>query len=370
MGNEEPKFIIKTEEDSVFPSDSATQEIFFDANYANKNDLPTTNLVTEEDILVTKAITDYYQDNPNDEAYHVDSGLVNLLSGDDIYGPEMRHLDIDRESLWFTALSDNIFFDTDLVYSSHEIIHLKDQNLFYDDSPHNSVIFVGEGNSDLRIAEKQADIFMELGTEAAIKGENSSINLFTTLDQTSALTLEGEFSNLSLNVYSHEEIAIDDMRIVDNQLLFGGENSPYIDLSNIRYSAETIEIKSYNDTGLVDSQILDYSTEIMEPTAQATDAPPELDITDFLHEDDIVFDIQTENLFEKDVEVINLHSEASSFDITDVANELIDRQTNNDDFNINVEKELGTLINEPETLLEAGQLFADPLDIFDENDFS
>ena len=215
--------------------------------------------VTEEDILVTQAITDYYQNSLEDETYHLDGSLGNFLSGDDIFGPEMRRLDIDSESLWFTALSDNIFFDTDLVYSSHEVIHLKDQNLFYDNSPHDSVIFVGEGNSDLRIAEKQADIYIELGTETAIKGENSSINLFTTLDETSVLTLEGEFSNLSLNIYSDQEIAIDDMRIIDDQLLFGTENSPSVDLSKISYSAETIEIKSYSDAGLVDSQTLNYS---------------------------------------------------------------------------------------------------------------
>ena len=61
------------------------------------------------------------------------------------------------------------------------------------------------------------------------------------------------------------------------------------------------------------------------------EASLEPDITDFLHDDDILFDIQKEKLFQKDVEVINLHSDASILDITDVANELMDRQVNNDD---------------------------------------
>ena len=391
MGNEKPKSIFQTEDDSIFATDSMTQETSLETFDTNKNNFSATNLldeenllktdlVTGEDILVTQAISDYYQNSLGDETYHLAGGLDNFLSGDDIFGPEMQRLDIDSESLWFTALSDNLFFDTDLVYSSHEVIHLKEQNLFYDSSPHDSLIFVGEGSSDLRIADKQADIFIELGTETAIKGENSSINLFTTLDETSVLTLEGEFSNLSLNIYSDQEIAIDDIRIIDDQLLFGIENSPSVDLSNISYSAETIEIKSYSDAGLVDSQTINYSSHNNDPSAltdlsgdmlrSAPDAALESDITDFLHDDDILFDIQKERLFQKDVEVINLHSDASILDITDVANELMDRETNNDDFNLNIEKEVGTLISEPETLLEAGQLFADPLDIFDDTDFS
>ena len=171
MGNEDPKSIFQTEEDSIFASDSLTQETSLETFDTNKNNfsapnlldeenLLKTDLVTEEDILVTQAITDYYQNSLEDETYHLAGSLVNFLSGDDIFGPEMQRLDIDSESLWFTALSDNLFFDTDLVYSSHEVIHLKEQNLFYDSSPHDSVIFVGEGSSDLRIDEKQAYIFI------------------------------------------------------------------------------------------------------------------------------------------------------------------------------------------------------------------
>ena len=53
-------------------------------------------------------------------------------------------------------LSENIFFDTALVYSSHEFISQRWKKL-HDDSPNDSLIFVNDGPTDL-ISEKSRHI--------------------------------------------------------------------------------------------------------------------------------------------------------------------------------------------------------------------
>ena len=107
-----------------------------------------------------------------------------------------------------------------------------------------------------------------------------------------------------------------------------------------------------------------------ETTLPTSDESPHLDITDFLHPDDVLLDGSNDRIFDTDVEVINLHQNAARLDISDEANDLINKRTDNADFSFVIEENVSTLITEPEMLLETGQLFADPLDVFDETDFS
>ena len=58
--------------------------------------------------------------------------LTDLVSAGDLFGAETRPIMITENSVWFEPLTQNIFFDTELTYSSHEQITLNDQNTVYD----------------------------------------------------------------------------------------------------------------------------------------------------------------------------------------------------------------------------------------------
>ena len=67
-----------------------------------------------------------------------------LITGTDLFGADLASIPIDDDSLWRSPLGENVFFDTALVYSSHEFISLNGGKRLYDDSPSDSLIFVNE----------------------------------------------------------------------------------------------------------------------------------------------------------------------------------------------------------------------------------
>jgi hypothetical protein len=284
--------------------------------------------------------------------------LEDLISGSDIFGADVNPVPLDTDSFWFSALFNNVFFDTDLTYSSHEILKLKEQNTLYDNSPHDSLIFVNEGNSDLIISDKKADIFMELGAETLITAENSEINLYTAFNVAFDVNLEGDFSKISLNFYNSEGKADNNAYIEDSTLYIGDDTASSIDLSKIEYGAISIEVNSFSSDGSVDKQSLQFTNEMVDESL-----PAQVQVE--VHDD---IDL-TELLFNDDVQIILPPSSPSAEDISDVVNENLYLQLSEGEQSMDVEHYITDLITEPGKLLDSGQLFSDPLDVFDESDF-
>ena len=114
--------------------------------------------------------------------------LTDLVSAGDLFGAETKSINLTEASIWFEPLTQNIFFDTELTYSSHEQMFLDDRNILYDESPLNSLIFVENGISLLHVSDKKADIFLGSRTETTINGDNAQVNLFTTLEHSTDFT--------------------------------------------------------------------------------------------------------------------------------------------------------------------------------------
>ena len=65
------------------------------------------------------------------EEGHTDNpSIENLISGTDLFGADLVSIPVDHDSQWHSPLSENIFFDTALVYSSHEFISSKMEKSF------------------------------------------------------------------------------------------------------------------------------------------------------------------------------------------------------------------------------------------------
>ena len=181
---------------------------------------------------------------------HTDNpSIENLISGTDLFGADLVSIPVDHDSQWHSPLSENIFFDTALVYSSHEFISLKDGKKLCDDSPTDSLIFVNDGPSDLIISEKKADIFLEADSSTSITGANSNINLFQTTNSEGKVKLSGDVSKLSLNLYQGDGTEIPEARIVDKRLFIDESGSKSIDLSEIHYGSSAIEFNTLQQRG-------------------------------------------------------------------------------------------------------------------------
>ena len=285
--------------------------------------------------------------------------LTDLVSAGDLFGAETRPIMITENSVWFEPLTQNIFFDTELTYSSHEQITLNDQNTVYDGSPLDSLIFVENGNSSLTVTGKKADIFLGPQTETTINGDNAQINLFTTLDQSADFVLDGAFSFLSLNIYQSADTEFMDAKIIGDRMILGNDLNNSIDLSNVEFNGHAIEVNTYTDNGLINSTSLPFFN---DPSEQAPSAPPALEPSIAISAEELLFSGELDTIEVK-----------SSSDLGYQFDDGIDFTTWDDktsEFAPNLELDVVELITEPQKLLDAGELFSDPLDVFDDIDFT
>ena len=122
MKNNSPKFVLETEKSNELLPDSLVDKHSITTNLVAEDDLLISNFVSEDDILIDSLVTDddlqlsnfsdeFSAESPQLSADHTTSSLVDFLSGDDIFGPEIESFQITSESLWFSALSENLFFD-------------------------------------------------------------------------------------------------------------------------------------------------------------------------------------------------------------------------------------------------------------------
>ena len=127
------------------------------------------DLFSSEDLVLpsiefnsTELLDNHYQELVGD--------LSDFISGEELAGAEMAKIQFSSENYWHPILSNDVFFDTDLTYSSHEIVELQGDNIVYENSPHNSLIFVGAGSTEITMSEKSADIFLTEDSSTKLEG--------------------------------------------------------------------------------------------------------------------------------------------------------------------------------------------------------
>ena len=289
--------------------------------------------------------------------------LSDFISGEELAGAELAKIQLSPENFWHPILSNDVFFDTDLTYSSHEIIELQGNNTVYETSPHDSLIFVGAGTTEITMSEKNADIFLTEDSLTKLEGQNTELNIFTNPSIPQELELKGVFSKISLNVYFEDDQDLSEAIIVGDQVFLNSLDTPLLDLSNIEYRSSALEINIYTDGGFQTSQLLDVSL----PEAEQG-APPEHFYTPQQE------DMLPEVLFGDDVDIITL-MDGKAFSVNQNASEtsaelegLIYQDTASETFETQFEQLVADLVTEPGQILEAGRLFEDPLDVFDGTD--
>jgi len=289
--------------------------------------------------------------------------LSDFISGEELAGAELAKIQLSPENYWHPILSNDVFFDTDLTYSSHEIIELQGNNTVYETSPHDSLIFVGAGTTEITMSEKNADIFLTEDSLTKLEGQNTELNIFTNPSTPQELELKGIFSKISLNVYFEDDQDLSEAIIVGDQVFLNSLDTPLLDLSNIEYRSSALEINMYTDAGFQSSQSLD----VLLPEAMQT-APPEYSYKPQQE------DILPEVLFDDEVDIITLidgqtlgGNQNASETLAELEG-LIYKETAAETFETEFEQLVVDIVTEPGQILEAGRLFDDPLDVFDGTD--
>lgn len=284
--------------------------------------------------------------------------LTDLVSAGDLFGAETRPIMINESNLWFEPLNQNFFFDTELTYSSHEQIVLRDNNTLYDESPLNSLIFVENGVSSLYVADKTADIFLGAQTETTVNGNNADVSLFSFMDDSTDFVLTGTFTGLSLNIYQPSETEVVDAQIIGDLMILGNDLSSGIDLSNVEFLGGTIEVNTYTDAGLTNTTSLSYYN---DPNQLSPSAPPALEPSPAVSAEEL--------LFSSELDIIEVQpSSDADYRLTDDMI-IVSGNDTPPDFSSNLKHDLVDLISEPQKLLDAGELYTDPIDVFDDIDF-
>ncbi|MDC1293766.1 hypothetical protein N8Z70_01825 [Candidatus Puniceispirillum sp.] len=289
--------------------------------------------------------------------------LSDFISGEELAGAELAKIQLSPENYWHPILSNDVFFDTDLTYSSHEIIELQGNNTVYETSPHDSLIFVGAGTTEITMSEKNADIFLTEDSLTKLEGQNTELNIFTNPSTSQELELKGIFSKISLNVYFEDDQDLSEAIIVGDQVFLNSPDTPLLDLSNIEYRSSALEINMYTDGGFQTSQSLD----VLLPEAMQN-APPE-----YFYKPQQE-DILPEVLFDDEVDIITLidgqtlgGNQNASETLAELEG-LIYKDTAAETFETEFEQLVVDIVTEPGRILEAGRLFDDPLDVFDGTD--
>ena len=305
----------------------------------------------------TSLSNDYF----NDGLVHkldADHLLTDLISAGDLFGAETRPIMINESNLWFEPLTQNFFFDTELTYSSHEQIVLRDNNTLYDESPLNSLIFVENGASSLYVADKTADIFLGAQTETIINGNNADVSLFSFINDSTDFVLTGTFTGLSLNIYQPSETEVVNAQIIGDLMILGDDLSSGIDLSNVEFRGGTIEVNTYTEAGLTNTVSLSYYN---DPNQLSPSAPPALEPSPAISVEEL--------LFSNELDIIEVQTSNDADYSLDDDIIIISGKDTPQDFTSNLKHDLVNLISEPQKLLDAGALYTDPIDVFDDIDF-
>ena len=290
-------------------------------------------------------------------------GLSDFISGEELAGAEMAKIQFSSENYWTPILSIGVFFDTDLTYSSHEIVELHCYTIVYENSPHDILIFVGAGSTEITMSEKNAYIFLTEDSSTKLEGHNTDVSIFTNPSIPQELELKGVFSKISLNIYFEDDQDLSEAIIVGEQVFLTSQETPLLDLSNVEYRSSAVEINMYTDGGFQTSQLLNVSL----PEA-GQGAPPEHFYTPQQE------DMLPEVLFGDEVDIITL-MDGKALSVNQNATEtlselegLIYQETASETFETQFEQLVTDLVTEPGQILEAGRLFEDPLDVFDGTD--
>ena len=197
--------------------------------------------------------------------------------------------------------------------------------------------------------------------------------MFQTTGSEGKVKLSGDVSKLSLNFYQGDGTEILEARIVDKRLFIDESGSKSIDLSEINYGSSAIEFNTYNNEGLVNSKSIEYNVSLGDALNTTPAASPKVvgeNVEEILFGESEPDLIANEILFEEDVEIVRLDHDSSNQEYETPLDQSITRHSSEPQFSVEIAQHVEELITEPTKLLDVGQLFADPLDVFDESDFT
>ena len=338
-------------------------------NPLDLNDGRSSILFEEETGIYDLTDTDNFLENLSNSS-HVSGATIStksfeitasdILSDEDLFGPPTTNISSVVNSEWISALTAGSDFDFDLAYSSHELLTLDGNNTVYDTSPSNSLIITQDGLQDISTGSKTTDIFIELGSAAKISGDLSKVNLYVSEEGLKDIQFYGHFDGIEFNLLIENSEKIPEVEIEGDKLVLKGDTIQEIDFSDTEFVLTGVNVNFYSSEGLVDAQTLG-------PMLNEQEQVP-LKYSQF--EINSVDSHYNQLLFEDDVEVIQI-STSQPFTTT-YGKEVAGVFGAQGDGQAGVEIKLKSQINaleEASILLEAETLFADPLDIFSDEDF-
>ena len=235
-------------------------------------------------------------------------------------------------------------------------MHLEGDNLVYDDSEIESVIFVSDGYSEIYIGDKSSDVFLQPDSHAILRGEKSDLNIFIDPESSSSLTLEGSFTNLSINLFKDSSDEIIDFNFKDENLLYNNNEDGIINFNKFDYRNSTIEINIYDDDGLVSSEKMSVNgseIEELEPAQVETAAA--------------IYSYDNDLFFTEDLEIQMPESYQSLLDTPPSNGGIsIEGEIDVNNYTNLLENQTESAFEEITTILEIGEVYNDLLDIIDD----
>lgn len=321
--------------------------------FANNINLNLSDTLFDDADIILNSESTYNIPNSNEEFLSPSS---NFISDEDIFGASVKTIDETQSSYWLDLLKNNKIFDANLAYSSHEIMHLEGDNLVYDDSEIESVIFVSDGYSEIYIGDKSSDVFLQPDSHAILRGEKSDLNIFIDPESSSSLTLEGSFTNLSINLFKDSSDEIIDFNFKDENLLYNNNEDGIINFNKFDYRNSTIEINIYDDDGLVSSEKMSVNgseIEELEPAQVETAAA--------------IYSYDNDLFFTEDLEIQMPESYQSLLDTPPSNGGIsIEGEIDVNNYTNLLENQTESAFEEITTILEIGEVYNDLLDIIDD----
>ena len=140
-------------------------------------------------------------------------------------------------------------------------------------------------------------------------------------------------------------------------MIFGNDLSNSVDLSRIEFNGAQLRWP-YTETGLFNS-ITSLSQRSAE---QAPSAPPALEPSPAISAEEL--------LFSGELDTIEVTSATDTTYDFDKNVDLTNWSDKSSDFVLELKHDVVELISEPQRLLDSGELYSDPLDVFDDIDFT
>lgn len=310
------------------------------------------SLFSEPDLVLENLEPSYLAQNN----LEIETSAAYLISDENLFGAEIQTLENTQPSYWTDLLNSNHIFDADLAYSSHEIIHLNGDSTLFDDSPSQSVIFIGEGLSEIITGKKQADIFLQPDGNAILTGQNGSLNIFIDPESASNLELEGEFGNLSLNFYQDTTEEVVEYSLRDGTFIYNNSDLPLIDFQKFNYNNSVIEVNVYGREGLISSEKLGFDGSVFSQEIEPASIEA---VSSLLFASDEV-------LFPDEINIPTPQIEEALYFSTSAEQELhIESETGIETYNELLENQSIGVFEETISIIEAGSLFENELEILD-----